>query len=111
MNNYEGMFIVNPQLADEETEKVIAAIQDEIKKNNGEVVETKNMGRQQLAYPIKKYREGCYLLLNFRGEGALIGKILSKYRINENILRNLILERSKMADVAQVGKDVTPNLK
>lgn len=100
MKNYEGMFIINPQLADEEIEKVITAVQDEIKKNNGEVAEVQKIGRQQLAYKIKKFREGYYFLLNFNGEGDLIDKVISKYRINENILRNLILERPRTAKVA-----------
>lgn len=94
MNNYEGMFIINPQLSDEGAEKVIESIQEEIKKNSGEVADINRLGRQRLSYPIKKFSEGYYILLNFKGDGGLVGKILAKYKINDNILRNLILKRS-----------------
>lgn len=93
LNKYEGMFIINPKLSDEDTEKVIETIQEEVKKNNGEIANIDRIGRQHLAYPIKKFQDGYYLLLNFQGDGDLIGKILGKYRINDNILRNLILKK------------------
>lgn len=93
MNSYEGMFIINPQLSDEDAEKVIEAIQEEIKKGNGEVTNINRMGRQHMAYPVKKFQDGYYILLDFQGEGGLIGKIQAKYRINDNILRNLILKK------------------
>lgn len=90
---YEGMFIINPQLSDEDTDKVVEAIQEEIKKNKGAVANINRIGRQHMSYPIRKFKDGYYILLDFQGEGDLIGKILGKYRINDNILRNLILKK------------------
>jgi small subunit ribosomal protein S6 len=101
VNTYEGMFIINPQLSDEETAKIVSFIQDEITKNGGKILQVQIMGKQHLAYPIKKFKEGHYLLLNFSGDGKLIQKILPKYRINENIIRNLILSRKAAAIQAQ----------
>jgi small subunit ribosomal protein S6 len=100
MNTYEGMFIINPQLSDEETTKVVSFIQEEITKNGGKILQVQIMGKQHLAYPIKKFKEGQYLLLNFSGDGKLVPKILSKYRINESIVRHLILSRK--ASLSQV---------
>lgn len=96
MNTYEGMFIVNPQLSDEEMGRAVSSIQDEITKNGGKILQLQDMGKQHLAYPIKKFKEGHYLLLHFSGSGDLISKILPKYRINENIVRNLILKIKKV---------------
>lgn len=96
MNTYEGMFIINPQFSDEETAKIVSSIQDEITKNGGKILQVQNMGKQHLAYPIKKFKEGLYLLLHFSGGGDLVAKILPKYKINENIIRNLILKIKKV---------------
>lgn len=93
MNNYEGMFIINPQISDDEIGKVVSSIQDEITKNGGEILQVQAIGKQHLAYPIKRAKEGYYILLNFSGDGRLIPKILPKYRINENIIRNLIIKK------------------
>jgi len=95
------MFIVNPQLSDEDTEKTINGIQDEIKKNDGRIVQVQPLGKQLLAYPIKKFRDGYYVLVHFEGEGKLIEKISPKYRINENILRSLILKRKNPLPVPE----------
>lgn len=89
------MFIINPQLSDEDTEKTINGIQDEIKKNDGQIVHVQSLGKQLLAYPIKKFRDGYYVLVYFEGAGKLIEKISPRYRINENIIRNLILKNKK----------------
>lgn len=93
MNTYEGMFIINPQLSDEDTEKVIETIQEEIKKSKGEIANIERIGKQHLSYPIKKFQDGYYLLLSFQGEGDFISKIKAKYKINNNILRILILKK------------------
>ena len=95
MNKYEGMFILNPQLSDEEMDKLIENVQQEIKKNSGEIGEVKRVGRQHMSHKIKKFQEGYYLLIDFKGEGDIIEKTLSKYRINDNILRNLVLKKDK----------------
>lgn len=100
MNTYEGMFIVSPQISDDEIGRVVTSIQDEITKNNGRILQVQSIGKQHLAYPIKKFKEGYYILLNFEGDGGLIPKILPKYRINENIIRNLIL-RKKAVTIKQ----------
>lgn len=94
MNNYEGMFIINPKISDEDVQGVVSAIQDEITKNDGKILQVQAIGRQHMAYPIKRFKEGYYLLLNFEGSGNLVPKILPKYRINDNILRNLITKKS-----------------
>ena len=100
MNRYEGMFIINPQISDEEITGMITAIQGEITKNDGVVLQVNTMGKQQLAYPIKKFKDGYYVLLSFEGKGDLISRILPKYRINENIIRNLIIKKKvKLASV------------
>lgn len=98
MNTYQGMFIINPQISDDEISRVVTLIQDEITKNGGKILQVQSIGKQHLSYPIKRFKDGYYILLNFSGDGGLIPKILPKYRINENIIRNLIIKK-KSVDV------------
>lgn len=95
MKWYEGMFIINPQLRPEETERVIADIEGEIKKLNGEIVHSRRLGKKMLAYPIQKAREGVYLLLFFKLEPGSFDSLGKKLRLREEILRLLILGSSE----------------
>lgn len=93
MNNYEGMFIINPQLSDDEREKVINEVQDEINKNNGKVLNIDHMGIQHLAYSINKCNDGYYILVKFQSAPDAIDKLTARYKINGNILRNLLIAK------------------
>lgn len=101
MNTYEGMFIINPQVSDDEIGKIVSSIQEEITKNDGKILQVQAIGKQHLSYPIKRFKEGYYILLQFSGEGGLISKILPKYRINENIVRNLIIKKKPTASKSE----------
>lgn len=92
MNWYEGMFIINPLLKVEETDKVVADLEGEIKKLKGEVKEARRFGKKTLAYPINKQKEGSYLLLYFRLDPAQLDAFTKKLHLNEQVLRHLILQ-------------------
>ncbi len=95
MQNYEGMFIINPTLSTEETDKTIAAIEEEITKNGGEIRERNPWGRRRLAYPIKRQREGFYYRLGFRIAQAAIDQLKKVYELKEPILRVMIVVDEK----------------
>ena len=91
MNNYEAMFIVKPELSEEERKTLFQQINDSVTKNSGTV----NQGalwseKRKLFFPIKKYTEAVYYLLNFTINPLAIKDIRHAYKLNENILRVLI---------------------
>lgn len=90
MRSYEGMFIFRPDLSQENFDKVLSHVQDIIGKNKGSVAEIKEWGKQRLAYPIKKYKEGIYYLINFHIIPDALDKIKKSFGLNESILRVLI---------------------
>lgn len=93
MNEYELMFILRTSLVKEELEKTTQGILEEIKKNNGEIQNTQDLGKRKLAYPVKKQREGFYQTVNFKLNPALIKSLKSFCKLNENVLRILILRK------------------
>lgn len=93
MNKYEGVFILKPNLNKEETEKTSAAILEVIVKNGGTVEEKEEMGVRQLAYEIKKERQGNYLLVRFTTPAKAISDMEKAYKLNESILRTQIFRR------------------
>ena len=94
MVNYEAMFIVKPDLNEEQLKEFYAQLGGAITKNNGEVVESKVWSeRRRLAYPIKKSQDGIYCLISFKAEPKHVLALKQVYRLNENILRLLVVKK------------------
>lgn len=96
---YEAMFIIHPGNDEEEARnKVIEQIQTEIKKQKGQVVSIHPLGRRELAYPIKRMRDGYYYLIHFELNTQSVQKIRDRFKITAGILRELILKIDKMPE-------------
>jgi len=90
MKKYEGLFILKPNLTDEEYGKLTAAVLEVITKNGGKTDAKEDLGTRDLAYVIKKEKKGRYLLVYFTAETASIAAMERLYKINESILRAVI---------------------
>ena len=93
MRNYEGVFIVSPDLSAEAAKNVITQIQDLVSKNGGRVDGLQEWGRKRLAYKIKKKQEGHYFILNFQLDSKHAKKIEQSVRLNDQILRYLLINK------------------
>ena len=95
MNKYEAMFVVNPDLSEEERKTLFSQLNDAISKNKGTVSHSGVWSeKRKLYFPIKKHQEGVYYLINFTLDPLAITELRRIYKLNENILRVLII-RSK----------------
>ncbi len=92
MNKYEMMFIVNSTLEQNAISDVAELIKSTIEKSKGKILEVKEMGQRELAYEIKKHKNGYYYLLTFEAKEDVIEKINHIANVNENILRYLVLK-------------------
>ena len=68
MKAYEVLYIVKPTLDDEAREAVLDSIKNIITEAKGEVGEVDVWGSRKLAYPIEKFRDGVYTLVNFKAD-------------------------------------------
>jgi small subunit ribosomal protein S6 len=91
MNKYEAMFIVKPDLPEEDKNNLFRQINDAVTKNSGTVTGGSVWSdKRKLLFPIKKNTEGVYYLLNFSLNPLAVKDIRHAYKLNENILRVLI---------------------
>lgn len=93
MNNYEGLFIIKPDLKEEDVKNVFKAICDSVAKTGGTVKKEENWGKKQLVYPVKKSKEGYYYKLDFTGPADSISKLDAGFKLNADILRTMITRR------------------
>jgi len=122
MRNYENLVIVKPTFTAEEIQASIAAIEEVITSNGGEIAATSPMGMRKLAYPINKNERGYYHVVYYTVAPAAIAEIERRFRINEDLLRfvtikydtkrevtafNALVEKAKK-DAAAPAKVETP---
>ncbi|HNZ09665.1 MAG TPA: 30S ribosomal protein S6 [Bacillota bacterium] len=93
MRAYECMFIISPQLDEENTEAVIAKFDKLITDQGGEVTKTDRMGRRRLAYEIDGNMEGYYTILYFNAEPTLVAELDRVFLITEGVIRHLIVRK------------------
>ena len=91
MNKYEVMFIAKP-LEDAEVDPIAEFVSNLIKKNGGNVEKVDRWGKRHLAYPVKKQADGKYVLINFEADPAVIKEIDRVMKIQDDILKNLIVK-------------------
>ncbi|MCG3175321.1 MAG: 30S ribosomal protein S6 [Candidatus Omnitrophica bacterium] len=95
MRNYEGVFIINPELAADTTKATVTQVQELISKNGGRVDGLQEWGRRRLAYKINKKNEGHYVLLNFQIDPKQTKKLEQSLRLNDQILRYLLVNKDE----------------
>jgi small subunit ribosomal protein S6 len=91
MDKYEIMFIVKPTLDEASIKDTVKSLESIITDMSGNVVQSKDMGKRELAYPIKKEISGFYYVLTVEASHEAIAEFDRKARINENILRHQII--------------------
>lgn len=91
MRNYEILFILRPDMTEEEVEASREKIKSIITDNGGEVTKVDNMGKRRLAYEIRDYREGIYTVIYFTANETMVKELDRVVRITEDIIRHLIV--------------------
>ena len=93
MNKYEIMFIVKPDLEETAIKNEAESLKKVLTNLEAKIVEEKAMGQRELAYEIKKYKNGYYFLFVVEGSHEAIKEFDRLAGINENILRHLIIRK------------------
>lgn len=103
MKSYEAMIILQGHLSPEKVQADIQKVKDVITKHGGLIQSESKWGKRNLAYSIKKKREGYYLLLSFQALPSSIKEIGQAYRLLEEVLRATIVQKAGIPQVAKVA--------
>lgn len=86
---YEVMFIVRPDVAEEEVDKLLAGFATTITNGGGAVKSTEKMGRRKLAYMVRRFNDGNYILLTIEADGAVVAELERRLRVSEPVIKFL----------------------
>jgi small subunit ribosomal protein S6 len=84
---YEVMFIVRPDVTEEDTDKLIAGFSTTVTSGGGAVKTVEKMGRRKLAYMVRKFNDGNYVLLTIEANGAGVLELERRLRVTEPVIK------------------------
>ena len=90
---YETMYILRPDIAEDDVNKHIEKYNDLLEKMGGKILDSQMRGKRRLAYPIAKNREGIYVQLSHQGDGQHISKIEKAMRLSEDVIRYMTIKQ------------------
>jgi small subunit ribosomal protein S6 len=89
MTNYEIMFIVNPNVAEDEIDKINSQLEGIITSGGGKVSKIEKMGKRRLAYAVDKNTDGFYVLFVTTATGAIVREIERRLRVMDPVIKYL----------------------
>jgi small subunit ribosomal protein S6 len=112
---YEVMFIVRPDAAEEDVDKLIAGFSENVTKGGGVVKTVEKMGKRKLAYMVRKFNDGNYVLLTIEANGAVVLELERRLRVTEPVIKFITVrideEEKRLAKVKAlrgVRRSATP---
>jgi small subunit ribosomal protein S6 len=83
------MFIVRPDMAEEDQDKLISTLESAVTTSSGQVKSVEKMGKRRLAYAVRRFHDGIYILLTVQGGGGLIHELERRLRVTEPVIKFL----------------------
>src|SRR5256885_15232917 len=105
---YELMFIVRPDMVEAELDKLISTLESQVATSGGTVKSVERMGKRRLAYTVRRFQDGMYVLLTAEGSGALIHELERRLRVTEPVIKFLTVrvdEEQKRLDKIKKLRD------
>ena len=92
LQDYELIYIINPDVAEDALEARVSGISQSITSRDGVIASVDRWGKRKLAYPLKHYLEGTYVLTKFKISPARLKEIEANLKISEEVLRHLLVK-------------------
>jgi small subunit ribosomal protein S6 len=105
---YELMFIVRPDMTDEDLDKLIATLSSVVPASGGAVKSVEKMGKRRLAYMVRRFHDGVYVLMTVEGNGAVMHELERRLRVTEPVIKFLTVridEEQKRLDKVKALRD------
>lgn len=98
MKHYETVCILNPDLADEDYQAALSKSREVIEKQKGVVVKVEEWGKQKLAYLVKKYDKGSYVVFNYCGDAGVSAELERTLRLDDRFIKYMTVKLEDKVD-------------
>ena len=103
---YELMFIVRPDMPEEEQDKLISNLETQVGNAGGTVKSVERMGKRRLAYIVRKFQDGIYMLMTLEGEGGMVKEVERRLRVTEPVIKFITVrideEQKRLAKIKAI---------
>src|ERR1700684_3906043 len=104
--SYEIMFIVRPDIDEAEIDKIVETFSGYVTNGGGSITSAEKMGRRRLAYTVRKFNDGFYILLIAEAPASLISEIERRLRVSEQVIKFITVrmdeEEKRLAKVKAI---------
>ena len=91
LRDYELVLVISPEVVDEVLDTTIDNVSRFITEKGGSISEVERWGKRKLAYPMKHFMEGSYVLSRFKLKPTLSKELEANLQISEEVLRHLLI--------------------
>jgi small subunit ribosomal protein S6 len=103
---YEVMFIVRPDMPEEEQEKLISTLESIVTNSGGTVKNIERMGKRRMAYMVRRFNDGIYVLMTLEGAGAMVHELERRLRVTEPVIKFITVrvdeEQKRLAKIKAI---------
>ena len=103
---YEVMYIIRPDLAEDETERVVSSVESSATTAGITVKNAERMGKRRLAYKVRRFQDGVYVLLTVEGPGSALAELERRLRVTEPVIKYITVrvdeEQKRLAKVKKI---------
>ena len=103
---YEVMFILRPDTSDEDVDKLLHTMETNVAATGGKVTGFERMGKRRLAYTVRKFQEGIYILAFVEGPGSVLKELERRLRVQELVIKFITVrtdeEEKRLAKVKKL---------
>ncbi len=97
MRAYECVYFVRPDMEEEALKALIARFNSIITDANGEIEKISEWGKRRLAYEVQDYREGYYVLVQFKSEPDVAKELERLFKISDDVMRYLVTRMEEVS--------------
>lgn len=103
---YELMFILRPDMTEEDQDKLVANLESQVGNAGGTVKSVERMGKRRLAYLVRKFQDGIYVLMTLEGDGPLVKEVERRLRVTEPVIKFITVrvdeEQKRLAKIKAI---------
>jgi small subunit ribosomal protein S6 len=111
MNRYETIFVINPDLSEDEVQNVVTKFTGIISSQNGVQLKLEDWGRRRLAYKIDKFSQGFYTLADFASMPAGLAELERNLKIDDRVIRFLSVKTGDNVNVEALQMEIAAKAK